>query len=54
MTVRGLIKQSNVYMVGTTDDPIDNLQWHEKLAGDATMETKVCPSFRPDKAVNIH
>ena len=54
MTVRGLIKQSNVFMVGTTDDPIDTLEWHEKLAADATMETKVCPSFRPDKAVNIH
>ena len=54
MTARGLIKQSNVYMVGTTDDPIDSLEWHAKLAADPTMETKVCPSFRPDKAVNIH
>ncbi len=54
MTVRGLIRQSNVYMVGTTDDPVDTLEWHEKLAADPTMETKVCPSFRPDKAVNIH
>ncbi len=53
MTVRGLIKQSNVFMVGTTDDPVDSLEWHEKLAADPTMETKVCPSFRPDKAVNI-
>ena len=54
MTARGLVKQSNVYMVGTTDDPIDSLEWHAKLAADPTMETKVCPSFRPDKAVNIH
>ena len=54
MTVRGLIKQSNVMMIGTTDDPIDDLKWHEKLAADPTMDTKVCPSFRPDKAVNIH
>ncbi|MDO5153757.1 MAG: glucuronate isomerase [Eubacteriales bacterium] len=54
MTTRGLIKQSNVFMVGTTDDPIDSLEWHAKLAADPTMETKVCPSFRPDKAVNIH
>ena len=53
MTVRGLIRQSNVYMVGTTDDPIDSLQWHAKLAADPTMETKVCPSFRPDKALDI-
>lgn len=53
MTVRGLIRQSNVYMVGTTDDPIDSLEWHEKLAADPTMTTKVCPSFRPDKALDI-
>ena len=54
MSARGLIRQSNVYMVGTTDDPVDTLEWHAKLAADPTMETKVCPSFRPDKAVNIH
>ena len=54
MTVRGLVKQSNVYMVGTTDDPVDTLEWHAKIAADDTIDTKVCPSFRPDKAVNIH
>ncbi len=54
MTARGLIRQSNVYMVGTTDDPVDSLEWHAKIAADPSMETKVCPSFRPDKAVNIH
>lgn len=54
MTVRGLILQSNVAMIGTTDDPCDDLEWHKKLAADATFPVKVCPSFRPDKAVNIH
>ncbi|MBQ6947857.1 MAG: glucuronate isomerase [Clostridia bacterium] len=53
MGVRGLIKQSNVAMIGTTDDPIDSLEWHAKIAADPTMKTKVCPSFRPDKALNI-
>ena len=47
------MKQSNVAMVGTTDDPIDSLEWHQKIAADPTMETKVCPSFRPDKALDI-
>lgn len=28
-SVRGLIEQSNVAYVGTTDDPIDTLEWHE-------------------------
>lgn len=53
MGVRGLIKRSNVAMIGTTDDPIDSLEWHAKLAGDTSMETLVAPSFRPDKALNI-
>lgn len=54
MSVRGLIKKSNVAYVGTTDDPIDTLIWHEKIAEDKTIDFLVRPSFRPDKAVNIH
>ncbi len=54
MTVRGLIQQANVAFIGTTDDPIDTLEWHEKIAADPTIQFKVCPSFRPDKAININ
>ena len=53
MSVRGLIRQSNVAYVGTTDDPIDSLEWHKKIAGDESVDFMVRPSFRPDKAVNI-
>ena len=53
MSVRGLIEQSNVAMIGTTDDPIDSLEWHEKIAAYPSVKVKVCPSFRPDKAINI-
>ena len=53
LTVRGIIEKANVAMIGTTDDPIDSLEWHEKIAADPTIEVKVCPSFRPDKAVGI-
>ena len=53
MGVRGLIKKSNVAFIGTTDDPVDSLEWHQKLAKDDAMETVVAPSFRPDKALNI-
>lgn len=53
MSVRGLIEQSNVAFVGTTDDPIDSLEWHRKIAEDDTIKTIVAPSFRPDKALNI-
>ena len=53
-SARGLISRSNVAMVGTTDDPCSDLQWHKLIAADETFETKVCPSFRPDPALNLH
>ena len=54
MSARGLILASNVAMVGTTDDPCSDLEWHKKLAADKSFSVRVCPSFRPDPALNIH
>ena len=54
MTARGLIRKANVALIGTTDDPIDTLEWHDKIAADDTISVFVSPSYRPDKAVNIH
>ncbi|MBR4067799.1 MAG: glucuronate isomerase [Clostridia bacterium] len=51
--VRGLIARSNVETICTTDDPIDSLEWHEKLAADPTIKTAVLPAWRPDKAMNL-
>lgn len=53
MGVRGLIEMSNVRFIGTTDDPIDTLEWHAKIAQDPSFHATVAPSFRPDKALNI-
>ena len=53
MSARGLVRQSNVAYVGTTDDPVDSLEWHEKIAKDESVDFLVRPSFRPDKAINI-
>ncbi|MGI5965513.1 MULTISPECIES: glucuronate isomerase [Anaerotruncus] len=53
MSVRGLIRKSNVKLICTTDDPIDDLRWHKKLAEDPDWEVKVLPAWRPDKAMNI-
>ena len=53
MSVRNIIEKSNVALIGTTDDPIDTLEWHKKIAEDNSFETKVVPSYRPDKAINI-
>jgi glucuronate isomerase len=51
LSVFGIFKKFKVYAVGTTDDPADSLEWHQKAAGAA--ETKVLPSFRPDRVLNI-
>ncbi|HCL03525.1 MAG TPA: glucuronate isomerase [Lachnoclostridium phytofermentans] len=53
MSVRGLIKQSNVETICTTDDPIDSLEWHKAIAEDTTFDVKVLPAWRPDKAMNL-
>ena len=53
LSVRGIIKQSNVAFIGTTDDPIDSLEYHRLIAADKSFKTVVAPSFRPDKALNI-
>ena len=51
MSARSIIAQSNVKLLCTTDDPADDLCWHEKMAADATMPAIVLPAFRPDKAM---
>ena len=53
MSVLNIIKNSNVVMIGTTDDPIDDLRYHKEIAEKGECTAKVLPSFRPDKAVNI-
>ena len=53
MSARNLIKQSNVTLICTTDDPIDSLEWHKMIAEDESFDVKVLPAWRPDKAMNI-
>ena len=52
-SARDLMRKFNVKAVCTTDDPIDDLCYHKAIKEDETMEIKVLPAFRPDKAVNI-
>ena len=51
-SVKSLLHKMNVKIVCTTDDPLDDLSYHQKLIDDA-FEIKVFPAFRPDKAMNI-
>lgn len=51
-TTQNLLLDYKVEMVGTTDDPCDDLMYHKKIAKDG-FKAKVLPTFRPDKALNI-
>lgn len=53
MSVRGIISQSKVKLICTTDDPADSLEWHIKLAADKSFDCKVIPAMRPDKVKSI-
>ncbi|MWV43902.1 glucuronate isomerase [Paenibacillus sp. HJL G12] len=49
---RNIIKNSNVRVVCTTDDPADSLEYHQLLRAEE-HDFQVLPTFRPDKALNI-
>ena len=53
LSVRGIIKSSNVKCIATTDDPADSLEWHQKIKEDTTFDVKVLPAWRPDNAMNV-
>ncbi len=53
LSARKLIQMSNVTLVCTTDDPVDSLEWHKKIAEDETFDVQVLPAWRPDKAMNL-
>ncbi|MCM1256779.1 MAG: glucuronate isomerase [Roseburia sp.] len=53
MSVRNIIRQSNVTLICTTDDPVDSLEWHKMIAEDKSFEVQVLPAWRPDKAMNL-
>ena len=53
LSVRSIIRRSNVAFIGTTDDPADDLKYHKLLRDDAGFDAVVAPSFRPDNAFNI-
>lgn len=52
-SARGLILQSNVTTICTTDDPADTLEWHRQIAADPSFSVTVLPAWRPEKAMDI-
>lgn len=51
-SVRNLLRKMNVALVCTTDDPIDDLNYHQKIKQDQ-FEIPILPAFRPDAAMNV-
>jgi glucuronate isomerase len=49
-SVKRLLERMKVRVVCTSDDPIDSLEHHRTIRQDSETETRVVPTFRPDKA----
>ncbi|MDR1699707.1 MAG: glucuronate isomerase [Lachnoclostridium sp.] len=52
MSAKNLIRMSNVTIVCTTDDPIDDLHYHEDIKNDKEFDVQVLPAWRPDLAMS--
>ena len=53
MSCRGIMRQMNVVLVCTTDDPLASLEYHAAIAADPVFKIRVLPTFRPDRAMAI-
>ncbi|HWC99231.1 MAG TPA: glucuronate isomerase, partial [Candidatus Sulfopaludibacter sp.] len=53
LRAHGILDRFKVKAVCTTDDPTDDLSCHKAIAASG-LATKVFPTFRPDKALNVH
>ena len=51
---RQLIKNSNVTLICTTDDPADSLEWHEKIAADDSFDVQVLPDAADGRGAAQH
>jgi glucuronate isomerase len=49
----GILRQMNVRLVCTTDDPTDSLEHHRAIAANPSISVRVLPTFRPDKALSV-
>ena len=53
MRPQALLAEMNVEFVGTTDDPVDDLSFHER-AHQEVPGVDIRPTWRGDRAVNVH
>ena len=51
-SVWGMLRKMKVETACTTDDPVDNLQYHKQIAASG-CPAKILPTWRPDKASDV-
>jgi glucuronate isomerase len=52
-SARGILRRMGVAALCTTDDPVDSLEHHRRMAADPAMPARVYPTFRPDRAMAV-
>jgi glucuronate isomerase len=50
LSAQKILKQFRVRLIGTTDDPCDDLSFHQKIKKSG-LSTRVYPAYRPDHAL---
>lgn len=53
LSAHGILKNFDVRVVGTTDDPTSSLEHHQTIAGFG-LDTRVVPTFRPDNGLHVN
>jgi glucuronate isomerase len=53
LSAHGILAKFDVRALCTTDDPADDLNHHATIAS-SRLETRVFPTFRPDRALAVH
>lgn len=51
-SIRNLLRKMDVRLICTTDDPVDDLRYHQSMKKDG-FDIKVLPAFRPDAAMAV-
>jgi glucuronate isomerase len=53
LRTQGILRRFDVKALCTTDDPAEPLTWHEQIRA-SSLTTGVYPTFRPDRALDVH
>ncbi|HUI64376.1 MAG TPA: glucuronate isomerase [Bacteroidota bacterium] len=52
-SVRGILRQMNVEVICTVNDPIESLEHHVAVVANPAVKFKLLPTFRPDRALAV-